>query len=390
MKKSFTKIISIFIIGLIISVCFNLTTINTYAYEQPINKIITEQIPNDVINFATSNFEAQLSSIKHDPNNKEFKTDQINSAYLGTPFKIYCYENNDINNNNNIYHFPVISNNNVIAIYTIGNFSKDEYSATFSKSFADNLNSLLKTNKTNTIKIISVDNDIYALSNDKNILLSTDKTKSKSSTNDDVNKAKSILQSKKNNNEKTVDIKKQSENFKIKSKSNDVIYGYDPDAPIDYLALPVKIVLQGDKPWCAGASCAAILNYKKGLNLSAADVISNIYGWADPNKGLNLTQIQQVYKNYGYNIYTKNPLSYEETKSALKSNWPINTLMVTKDNSGHSMVLKSYYLFRDGSKYYSMIDPNYSQYVTVSAKNDGSQVYYILNNKAFYWTKSIY
>lgn len=68
--------------------------------------------------------------------------------------------------------------------------------------------------------------------------------------------------------------------------------------------------------------------------------------------------------------------------------------MITNSNSSHSTLLRGYTQGVGYDLWYSMIDPNECSYQTldipISAQNDGSKVYYVLNGDKSYWKKSRY
>lgn len=56
---------------------------------------------------------------------------------------------------------------------------------------------------------------------------------------------------------------------------------------------------------------------------------------------------------------------------------------------GHSMTCRGYVEYDNGSKYFSLIDPNKSSYVSFTAYDNTNNVTYILNGDTFYWNYSL-
>lgn len=332
--------------------------------------IITKEIPKDITNYAISELNKQ-KNIAEDSD--------IRSSSLGTPFQIFSYLNKEIVNSS-IYYFPLLKDDKITGFMTI--FKKgDEYFSNISKSFSEELNNLLENNDGENIILYSIENDIYAIINSQEYLLSLDYTKENHLNEEDINAAIEKLNSEVNfEEEQYVNVKEAlvyMQPFAIEG------------GPTAYKTLNVNIVLQGNHPWCAGATIAGILNYKLGKSLTAKDVITYYYGSA-VESGLPNTAFQSIYSHYGYSVTVDNALTYTRTKSLINANWPIHMSMYATSSDRHSMTLRGYYEYSDGSKYYSVIDPNYNYYININAYDSGNSVYYILNNMAFYWNKSAY
>ncbi|MBZ9637435.1 papain-like cysteine protease family protein [Clostridium sp. FP1] len=277
--------------------------------------------------------------------------------------------------------------------YAVTKTQDGKYSATLEKGFANQLENLKENSQYSRFRILATENSVYAVNSENSVKLSKDDYSEdfelSSSELKKINK--SIIEKKSiTDMEKTSIICKDSTKENIKKNSSDVIVK-SPSVP-ENKYLDVSIVRQsGDTCWAA--TCAAIINYKTRTSLSDIDVAKYVYG-TNWNKGGGIKEELKAYNHWGlYPTYYSNSISYSKAVEQLQAGSPIDCGFYAYknivQNYGHAMTCRGFVEYENGSKYFSLIDPNKSSYVSVTAYDNTNDVTYILNGKTWYWCESL-
>ena len=379
--KRFKKVNYILIVCLIIMVSFQCTS-PVKAVSMLSAHIVTSKIPSEAINFAAKEFPKHKGALMRSKDKYDFQLNKVEKFSLGTPFSVFSYNDNNVSQSD-IYHFPVLENSKIVALFSVTKTKDNSFTATLSKSFASELEQLVKSNESKNFRLYDIEDNIIAADKSTFVTLSENKVNNKKTVIDSL-KIKKINESA----NKNMSSKKYKEDkVSLYNQSSEVINYSNPDAPIDYAYLGVPIVLQGSHPWCWAATCASIINYIKGESLSAGTVVQKVYG-SQVDQGGGWTEIKKAYNSWGLYPYQTSYMTYSQTKSYLKGYYPIHARMFAATEA-HSMTLRGFEEYDNSSNLYLLIDPNKSYYVSVTAYNNGNNVYYIMNNKAFYWNYSI-
>ncbi len=243
--------------------------------------------------------------------------------------------------NTDTYYFPVTLKGKIYLILTI-DFSDEEPVATIGTSFSEEMNRFLDESKSNKYKIIIKGDGLY------------------------IKDGKSSSPLELINN--TIDLK----NVDLESKVISDRFQLDPILPLsesNYLSVPV--VLQGSRPWCWAASIASIINYKEDRSLTANNVVNAIGG--NSNTSGSIENIFDAWDTYGYTPELYYNFYYSDIKNCIDSDYPIHALLTdTSDPDdatlGHSVVIRGY-SYDSGKIYYSIMDPNSSNYLLMSTRN---------------------
>ncbi|WP_143318581.1 C39 family peptidase [Clostridium sp. HBUAS56017] len=371
--------------------------------------IQSADVPSDIVEYGIEKYKAEINIINNTGNNSMFSSDDYKASYLGTPFSLYDYKNNHIVNSN-VYYFPIINNNKIISFLTISKDENGKYIATLSNGFANKLNDVINDNNRDKLQIVGIENVIYTIdeSDDKSTLLANYNNKNIEISNETVHAVTDLAKSDDNSSsEKFVNIENKlvSANESINSskksltnKNNKVMEYSSNSSAEDYKLLKVPVVGQGRAQWCTSASCATILNYKKGLSLTAKDVASYIQGKSDPDTNLGATpgQARSAYSHYGYDTTIQfSQLPFVGVRAEIGLDRPVNAFCFDRTVNpyvGHSMVIVGYYRNTDTVDYcYVVADPNFpGKYFLVLADLSSGKFTYHLGSYKLTWEDSVY
>lgn len=383
MKKNNLKTILSLAIAFSISVGVTTSKVNVVnAAGISSAKIITVQVPNDVSLFAAKEFPKQISGAAKFATEYGLDSSDATHYTLGTAFNIYNFANDYITDSG-IYYFPVLYKGKIKATLAVTKSKDGSLSSTFSKGFASKLEDTLESNANKQFRLINIDGEIRAVNDKDAILVAKDIYKDTAAEvkTETINKINYLA---KNN---------------ISKKYNEVINNItpldmtpmvvDPGSGLtgsQYLSVP--IVYQCGYPWCWAATCASIINYKKGAGLYADDVVKYIYGSVVYTASGTSKQDIQAYNHWGLYPcdYCYNE-TWSDAKYVLNSNNPIHSLWYPiSSNNGHSMTVRGYEAYSDGSIFYLLIDPNVG-YVSVTAHTYSGDCVYSMNGTNYYWSE---
>lgn len=280
-----------------------------------------------------------------------------NTCYLGKAFEIY-----NIKNQKATVYYPLVDAGKIIAILQVSKHN-GEYNSALSKSFAKDLELLLSQNSGKQYTLLTDTNSLYAYDGktvkDIYSLNHAAPTYATRSANDyAINTTKSLsLQ----------DLKIATKNSE---RSTRMLLG--PIEPYESKVLNVAGVKQ-QADTCWAATCAAIINYYKGTNLSDEDVARYIYGDNWMKRG-NINTIKKVYNrwNLSYRL-TYDKIEFSRVKYNIDNGDPMDLGMVE-----HEVALIGYEEWNDeygGDKVLILLEPNIASTVSVTLNSSGNFSY---------------
>lgn len=357
---------------------FIVTTTSSYALTTRNSgdfKIISENIPSDLKEYAIKELPKHIQNVRMEADQYGFKGYNVQNFKLAEPFSVYSEENG------NVYYFPVTDNNQIVAILGVSKVSGEGYTTTFEKGFASELQAMVE-NEHHEFRIVNNNNELRAVSPTKSVLLAktyteTNKANTKKSNFNNYDLEKNINKAQ----EETINSKEITTPLNEYAKINDNNYVQAVQSSNN---LPIQINLQGSHPWCWAATASGIINYEKGTNLQAVDIVRYVFG-SEVEQGGTWQDILKAYNAWGLYPNVTNTVPYNNVKATIDSGHPMHLGMVSYQAGGHAMTLRGYTENSDGTKSYSLIDPNKSYYVSVSAQRDSRNVCYILGGYRFYW-----
>jgi len=353
-------------------------------------KIISVEIPADIDAYATKVFPNQIHSAMQAA--KEYGLPDSNSTHytLGTAFNVYKLSDESIDNTN-IYYFTVLFDGKIVASLAVSKSQNGGISSTFSKGFAKTLETTVENNSNKQFRMVDIDGDIQAVSNTDTFLVFKDVQKEtvpevKPETIKKINKLAQVNTDAKKYKESISTVKAKVTN----SKSIDTAMVSSLSSVYYATYLPVPVIYQNGKNWCWACTIASIVNYKKGMSLQGSNVVSYIYGGALPDVGGTTSQELSAFYHWGlYPTHYTSSQSFTATQAMLDSGNPLYTSWYNSSTGyWHAMTLRGYETYRDGSKNYLIIDPNYG-YETVTAQDVSTSVYYTLGGRNYYWQECI-
>jgi hypothetical protein len=115
--------------------------------------VYADSIPNPIIDFVSTKLPLFLDTIKENPSMYKIDERVIDFLYVGNGFNSFEYKYNTLENNN-IYFFPLLFNEEIHAILTIGYDGQKIIGATLSSSLSEKHNKIHTSNVTNKPYII--------------------------------------------------------------------------------------------------------------------------------------------------------------------------------------------------------------------------------------------
>lgn len=273
MTNSFTKYIAKSMTLLILGTSAVTMSSHAQAAEQPSQHAKqTQQFKINVKNNDVPQKVQQLAQQKYKGYAKalsKIENKQANDFYLGEPFKIYKFNGEE----DNSFYYPVMKNGNISYILTLSpkdksDLSKDKnnanYSVKISEFLADELNAYKQKNV--DVTILTNQKGYYIEENGKVKLIQ-----------------KTSLPGKNENSDQSTSVSpKIDQELKATStpmKVNEEATNTDGNVQYENLLKDFKIrEQQGDIPWCAGYSMAALLNATYNTDkYNAHDVMKAMY-----------------------------------------------------------------------------------------------------------------
>lgn len=293
-----------------------------------------------------------------------------NTCYLGKAFEIY-----NIKNQKATVYYPLVDAGKIIAILQVSKHN-GEYNSALSKSFANNLELLLSQNNGEQYTLLTDTNSLYAYDGKTvkaiyslNHAAPTYATRSANDYAINTTRALSLQ-----------DLKIATKNSE---RSTQMLLG--PIEPYESKVLDVAGVKQQDAT-CWAATCAAIINYYKGTNLSDEDVARYIYGdnW---KKGAFPKQSEQAYNHWGlYPSYIEGRLAFSGIKQNIDYGYPLD-LHLYGPVLNHEVALIGYEEWNDeygGDKVLVLLEPSYASHESVTLNSNGNFTY-VLEGDEMSW-----
>ncbi|MDT8715709.1 hypothetical protein IAI10_03420 [Clostridium sp. 19966] len=351
--------------------------------------IVSLIVPDKISSFASLNFQTLIAGIKESPESYGIQKAMTEKLYLGNAFNIF-EDRLNVLQNQSIYYYPILYNDEIVAIFTVGLDEKGGIYSTIGKDFADRLQYIIDTyNDGGSFVLISSDSNIYAQNKLGSFIVSEDnkdklRSFDKSSYNKYLDKIKKSFPK-----SSLINVKKE---FKTTPKKSDDTYTSKSlalnSSKLNNLSLsstwlPVPIV-RNQYGLCWAASCASVLNYRLCTNLTPTQIADDMH--MDYNKGANIYQISDTLKHYGDSNARglDRILSDNEIETYINFNAPI--IMGTHSDIGpHATVIRGY-MVGDGFIQISMMNPNLDTYQAAYAQN--GSYYYVMDNNRFVWRET--
>lgn len=289
---------------------------------------------------------------------------------LGNSFSVI-----DTMNNEPIYYYPVIKDDSIEYLLQVNALSETNgFSSSLSDFFADQLNELLDSNSVEAYTLLTdgvslqvydgnTSTQVYQLYYDNGELDDTDDIK-------EDNLAELYCQEE--NDYEVVELTKDdimdSKNIEnLEQVSSESVSGRKIDVPKDISkTLNVKGVDQGNNPWCWAATCAAMINYRKGTNLSAKDVTDYV-----GNKGGGTwDDMKKAYNYWKVSVSQEGRKNFSEIKTQINNDIPMHLGL-----TGHSVGLigyKQHYTTKGSTDILILLEPNGGVRRSVTLNSNGN------------------
>ncbi len=347
MKKKVTCIL--FSIGLVLQYILSPAfTINAQqeGKELDYKKFVEEELSKKATQYLKGEMETIRQLLITCENDFDVDKDVAERLQLGTPFIIYNVEQN---NQEDSFYYPLvdIKNNNIIAILSLVNTTTG-WTYTINKDWAKELSDCNYLNK-DYLFYQSEDNFIAESDSECVVLGGED---SGSDFKDIAYNDKKRIIAKSMKNRRKLDVKEERKNRKIK-------YGYSPAIRKEsggyyYCKLyNAKGQGPGKNPLCWAASAATAINYRKGTNYDAGDILVAL-NYAN-NDGRDIDVINEALTTYGLNYkYIRYTPKRGVIRKSIEKKYPV---IIAGKNSyigaGHAVTV---YGYRDvGTNHYLMI-----------------------------------
>jgi hypothetical protein len=350
--KKVLSILLVLAITLVVSV-------PVFAGQNSINGIRSLKTQAELVEYATNIFPKHLHALVESGD----LNGPIEEYSFGEPFTVF-----NVKENTNSSCFPVLQNEDIVAILEISE-NQGEYYSSLSVSFARELEDIIDSNMmrsfvllTDGVHLQAFDGEnsveIFKLYDDGNKVeeLSSDFTLSLSSL------SKILSQS-------DLQTELRANDFLYSSLHPTAIYG-----PASYKTLEVRGVSQGNHPWCWAATCAAMINHLKGRSLSASDVANYVFP-NNPEQGATWSGIKKAYNHWGLYPSQTGTISFTEVKSDINSNKPMHLGL-----NGHSVGLIGYEDWvgsagGNNDRILILLEPNGGVHKSVALNSSGNFTY---------------
>ncbi|MDD6081782.1 MAG: hypothetical protein PUB89_02900 [Oscillospiraceae bacterium] len=329
-----------------VTMCLTLCC-NTFAYADS-NISANNSITTEDVVFAETNLFPDLeTNLVSTPEALGLTNENVRNIAIGEAFTIVDYVNGSVDEVSDILYFPVISNENIIALLTLMKYN-GELSASIGRDFADELSSYLKTNKDN-VALFAYNQDIMGINSDSEIHVIFD-------TYEDS------LISSKDRSLANISYNEIAKEYNVISDSNI----YESSVAIDTVSLSATtptdktrnssrsynflinypIVYQGNYGICWAATVAAMVIYEVDsiTNLTATEVCDAI---GHTYTGGNVYDVLSALNYYLPSNYLPNPsdvLSKDQIKAAINSDNPayMSCYDINNSDNRHAVSLCGY------------------------------------------------
>lgn len=353
--------------------------------------ILSDSVPNAAIEYANQYFSTYTEDELLD---LSFTPSEIRELSLSEPLTAYEYDECDSNR----YYFPILHDNNIVAMLTMVDPGDGYYSIQLGKSrLADSLNKIENTIN-NPVSLVITNEAMYTIDNNNTLtvvdeFLSTSNLSSKSNVQPKItyNEVVDI-------NENIVPIANQVYiDFSNKNSINSANSATSATTIIQK-NLNVPFVANGTNSsypggYCWASSAASVIKYRTTTSSSATQIRNQLLsgGYAGYDY-----QIQTIFQSYiGGTITLRSGngfMPYDTLKPIIDSGKPIYTDWQNfTDAQAHAMVVRGYYYDTDiigpATERATVMDPNYSTYQSIGLY---PSFRYSIGTGDFQWYSSVY
>lgn len=316
--------------------------------------LYSESVPFEANEYCKENAYKFLLSYK-----QEYGID-IGIYNYGQPFVLTNHDTDVVQ-----YYFPIINTNTNKIDFTFRVVKyEDGFSGALSEALAPELNALaLKTSDSAPATIeINNGNIIAIVNNNIDILIE-----------DPLGNAISNVYTKNSSNNSIVNC--------LDTSNNQIDVIAEPKSGYKYLNT-VIYEDQGSNSWCAAYVSAFIINFAKGTNLRAIDIIKTYYPSGSTSSALSRTQTVNYAKKYNMYLWPlTRKLSISEAEAQINNNSPFYTSNLVSTGGSHAIAVRGYNPYS-----YSIWNP-WDTYYTSVDKNLG--IYTHANGRTFTWTETL-
>ena len=291
---------------------------------------------SDIMYAKTNLFPALEADLIYTPEALGFTSDNVQSISLGDAFTINTYDGGNFNDINDIMYFPIISDNNILALLTLTKYN-GELSASIGKDFADELSDYLDDND-DTVALFSYEQDIFGIDSSSNVEVvfdSPDNNESRQPSMDNILYADVVTSS----NVLSVETLYES--------TTDIdISGIEPTRSYNYL-IYYPIVYQGNYGICWAATVAAMVIYEVSYinNLTATQVCDAIgHGYNGGTKDDIIEALEYYLPSIYLPMYYPYVMSQYDIKTIINNDDPACMLChdINNSNNRHAVSLCGY------------------------------------------------
>lgn len=344
-----------------------------FASQNSDTKIKSAEVKLDVVKYANQVFPEHLTSLI---DSGEYADDQ-KSYSMGEPFTIWNCVNQNCTD-----CFPIWNKDKIVGIIDIE--EGDELNSSFSKSFSEELESLLKQENGKNYFLLTDGNNLYSY---------------------DGIDSKVIYQIVPNNEPAHIQIPVDISNFDITLTMDDLKTKLVNNSKYKSLKLPIKLTgmpkprsyktlkvkgVSQSGNTCWAATCAALINFYKGKSLTDKTVAKYIYGknW---NRGATWKQIKKAYNHWGLSPTQKSRIKFTTIKSKINKRKAMH-LGLANSKVGHSVGLIGYEDWTgvkgsSNSKILILLEPNGGVHKSVTLNSSGNFNYSLLGRNVWELTR---
>lgn len=378
----------------------------------PVLNIQSIAVPEDAEVYAEKVVGFMLAGAVNNPNTYDVAFQSPDDLVLGTPYTIFKANGESVENSG-IYYFPILEGQEIKLILSVYQVN-GEWSATFGKDIAEQLNALVVTNDENNPYILYSDNlKIYAQNDDATVLLQDgdplkNALSSFSQLSYDVKKAAITSTSKAENLDANNIVASDASNVNIGEDANAILatqnarnmstLSYTPgfsthtynDVQLNMTYCRVNQLLNGVlKNMCWAASVASIVRYRNGNTTLSASNVCDLLGLSYDNGGFynNVLDALNYYGVTGYEAHSIQ-LTFSQIGTQILAKYPVYMDTYAQDFSGkHTVTLTGYSTF-GGMNLIYFWDSKEQRTNSVFYSSSGST--YTSGGTTYVWLETIY
>lgn len=362
-------------LSLLLSVVMMFTlSIPAFAASNDSSKIVSIESDSELYSYAARTFPQHLHALLETGD----LPGSASNYTLGQSFSIF---NTEAQTNSTC--FPVLYNGEIVAIFEVSATSS-EYQSSLSVSFAKELSAFLTSGQMKNFVLITDGVHLHAYDGNKSVEIFQLYPDGEIFTPSNLNYISSLFS--------RTQVTTTTYTNLTTSQSQLALRG--PVEPKEYKTVDVKGVSQGSHPWCWAATCAALINYYEGENLSAKDVAEYVFP-KDPEQGGNWDDMEKAYNHWGlYPTESSGTVSFSTIKSNINDDYPMHIRLKAGifGQLGHSVGLIGYEDWTgvpgEGSRIIILLEPNGGVHKSVNLNSSGN-FSYNLGGDSYSWSRTI-